>query len=120
MGSLFQGSVKIQGNSKPPFKYAEEHGFTGTEEDFYKSLAIIDDFAILGDGGKIAQDQLPELDYAASQHTHGASDVGADAVGTAENKVNTHNTDTNAHADIRALIDSKIAARIEAVLSTAY
>ena len=36
--------------------------------------------------------------------TLNASDVGADASGTAESKVSTHNTSTDAHSDIRMLI----------------
>ena len=47
----------------------------------------------------------PEEEYALKEHTHSAADVGADSSGTAESKVSAHNTNTEAHNDIRLLIE---------------
>lgn len=38
--AIYQGSVKVSGGgSKSPYQYALEHGYHGTEDQFYASLA---------------------------------------------------------------------------------
>jgi hypothetical protein len=38
--SIYQGNVKVGGgSSKTPYQYAVDHGYTGSEYDFYKQLA---------------------------------------------------------------------------------
>lgn len=77
MGSIYQGSVKLNstGGGIPPFAYAQENGFTGTEEEFYALLAALDDFAKLDESGKVPSAQLPEMDYAPSKHSHSKSEI---------------------------------------------
>lgn len=50
---------------------------------------------------------VPEWAKQPTKPNYTASDVGADELGTAESKVSSHNTDNNAHNDIRSLINSK-------------
>lgn len=38
--SIYQGNIKVSGSiNKSPYQYAFEHGYTGTEEEFYANLA---------------------------------------------------------------------------------
>ena len=38
--SIYQGGTKVSGGfSKSPFQYAVEHGYLGTEDEFYANLA---------------------------------------------------------------------------------
>ncbi len=48
---------------------------------------------------------VPDWAKAATKPTYTASEIGADASGTAESLVTAHNTSTDAHPDIRELID---------------
>lgn len=48
---------------------------------------------------------VPDWAKQPEKPTYTASEVGADAAGTAENKVSVHNTATDSHNDIRLLID---------------
>lgn len=53
-------------------------------------------------------DALPAWAKASTKPTYTASEVGADASGTAANAVDAHNTASNAHSDIRAAIPTKV------------
>ena len=37
--AIYQGSVKVSGGNKSPYQYALEHGYSGTEAEFYANLA---------------------------------------------------------------------------------
>jgi hypothetical protein len=38
--SIYQGNIKVSGgHSKSPYQYALDHGYTGTESEFYASFA---------------------------------------------------------------------------------
>lgn len=49
---------------------------------------------------------VPAWAKAANKPTYTAGEVGADAAGTADGLVNSHNTNTSAHSDIRTLINN--------------
>ena len=51
---------------------------------------------------------VPAWAKKSTKPTYTADEVGADPSGTAENKVSTHNSDSNAHNDIRNLIKNKV------------
>lgn len=57
---------------------------------------------------------VPSWAKASSKPTYTASEVGADAKGTAANAVSTHNTNTSAHNDIRLLI-SELTSKLNAL-----
>lgn len=52
-------------------------------------------------------DTVPAWAKATKKPSYTASEVGADASGTAESLVNAHNTATDAHADIRDVLTNK-------------
>lgn len=54
---------------------------------------------------------VPAWAKAANKPTYTASEVGADASGTANSVVSTHNTSASAHSDIRGLIGEKVYAQ---------
>lgn len=57
-----------------------------------------------GTGSEEADPTVPDWAKNPTKPTYTASEVGADAIGTAENKISSHNTATDAHNDIRLLV----------------
>lgn len=46
--AIYQGNIKISGSgNKSPYQYAVEHGYLGSEEDFYANLANTPSNAII-------------------------------------------------------------------------
>ena len=94
----FDGADGEPGQSgKSAYQYAQDSGYTGTEAEFSAKLAI----------EYLTQESDPTVpDWAKhpEKPTYTASEVGADAAGTAESKVSAHNTATDAHNDIRLLV----------------
>lgn len=84
-------------HGKSAYEYAKEGGYTGTEGEFAQKLAA----------EYLTEETDPTVSAWAKKPTkpnYTADEVGADTAGTAENKVSTHNTATDAHSDIRLLV----------------
>lgn len=69
---------------------------------------------LTNDSNYITLSDIPEWAKASSKPSYTAKEVGADAFGTAENAVSTHNTNTSAHSDLRDLI-SGLSTRLNAL-----
>lgn len=88
-------------DGKTAYQYAQDGGYTGTEGEFAQKLAA----------EYLTEETDPTVSAWAKKPTkpnYTADEVGADTSGTAENKVSTHNTATDAHSDIRLLVQGLI------------
>lgn len=95
---------------KTAYQYAQDGGYTGTETEFAAKLAkeIPSKTSQLeNDSGfiKVSESPVQSVNGKTGAVTLSASDVEADASGTAETKVSTHNASTASHSDIRLLIE---------------
>lgn len=97
------------------YEVAVANGFKGTEAEWLESLKgdlsneevaeIVKQAATLVKVPTKTSELENDSNFAEKTDIpQNASDVGADASGTAEEKVSNHNTDTDAHGDIRLLI----------------
>lgn len=92
--------VSLRGtDGKSAYKYAQEAGYTGTESEFAEKLAGTMDYTE-------TDPTVPAWAKASKKPTYTASEVGADASGTASSTVSAHNANEAAHPDIRTKIDT--------------
>lgn len=85
---------------------------TDTEKSTWNSKANPSDIPtktsqLSNDSGYLTSAPVTKVNNKTGAVTLTASDVGADASGTANSAVSSHNTNTSAHADIRTAIDGK-------------
>lgn len=95
---------------KTAYQYAQDGGYTGTETEFAAKLAkeipsktsqLENDSEFI----KASEAPVQSVNGKTGAVTLSASDVEADASGTAETKVSIHNASTASHSDIRLLIE---------------
>ena len=121
-------------DGKSAYQYAKEGGYTGTEAEFAQKIAreiptktsditndsgFITDVPVKSVNGKTGAVSLSAEDVGArpATWTPTYTDVGADKSGTAGTAVYAHNTQTEAHSDIRLLI-SELSARLDALANS--
>lgn len=106
----WQSASVIRGTpGKTAYEYAQDAGYTGTEAEFSENLAAeipTKTSQLTNDSGFITgytetDPTVPSWAKQSAKPTYTASEVGADPVGTAEDKVTVHNTDATSHNDIR-------------------
>lgn len=106
----WQSASVIRGDpGKTAYEYAQDAGYTGTEAEFSENLAAevpTKTSQLINDSGFITgytetDPTVPSWAKKSAKPTYTASEVGADPVGTAEDKVTVHNTDATSHNDIR-------------------
>ena len=118
-------------NGKSAYEYAKEGGFVGTEAEFMVKLAM----EVYSKGEADAKFLTAETDpnvpawaKSATKPTYNASEVGADASGSAasalttakeytNSSISTHNINTAAHSDLRLELQA-VADRLNAALNS--
>lgn len=107
-GSVVSIPLGKGADGKSAYQYAKEGGYIGTESEFAQ---------LLGDINSGASSPVLSVNGKTGAVTLSASDVGADASGTASSAVSAHNISTTAHNDMRIELKA-LADRINAVLDS--
>lgn len=121
-GVKAQGKDGKDGDPGTPGKDGDDYVLTDTDKTEIAEQAaqmVIDDAPVKSVNGKTGAVKLAASDVGArpSTWTPSATDVGADPKGTANTAISTHNVSTDAHNDLRLLIDG-LTSRLNALANS--